>query len=1124
VAGGAGFDTGDDDLSGAPSYPTLPTLSIYDPAGGTDSLAEGGRRPAAREQPPTGLPGYDLLGLIGRGAMGLVYQARHQGLNRLVALKVLRAPLAGGEGRARFRAEAEALARLHHPNIVQVYDAGEHQGQPYFTMEYVRGGSLDRKVRGNPLPAEPAARLVRKLALAMQVAHDSGIVHRDLKPANVLLQDLTAETAEDAEASQRSRGGPPSNPSGPSAVSASSAVNWIPKITDFGLAKHQGEACGQTQDGVLMGTPSYMAPEQADGLTHDVGPAADIWALGAILYELLTGRPPFKGDTVGATLEQVRSLDPVPPRRLQPNCPRDLNTICLKCLEKDPARRYPSAWALAEDLRRYLAGEPTAVRPPGRLVRLLKWSRRHPSQALLTLVLLLAAAGAALAVRWHIDELDRGIHEARSQERKADAAARRSDTKAGCEKWLRQAQQALGRPDPEDWRAGRDLCEQVLDRLSHLETRGDEELTRLRQEAGRLRDEAAGLIRRAEDQARARRDFDTFFRLRDDAFFLLHRDLVGNSDADPADSLRASHNALALFGWPARLPDPEALPDYSRSEREQLRSGLAEVLLLLAEATARSGRPDEALRLLDQAGALVPAGQAARRRARYQALAGEPAAAVPETAPQTALDWFLSGYDRLVQAGDAVGAVRDLGQAIERDRGLFWAYFLRAQAWHRLRQADAARLDLDACTKLRPQFAWSYLQRGFLWGQTGDAAAAERDFARARELARAASDDVALYVLHVNRGVLALSAGSPKDPAGFLRCVAAVRELRHAVAMAGGRYHAYLDLAEAYTRLGWPDGAAAVLDQAVGLAPREPVPYRERAEARLRRGQDRSALADLDEADRMYAARGPSPDADTRARHAEVRRRRAEVLYRLGRHPQAVQACRAALALDGADAHTHHLLGRALLALGSHQEALDALDRCAALSPRPDVEVFLDRARARVGLKQFGVLPEEYTRALAVRASAELYAARGWAWLVAEAQGPARADFQAALRINPDYADARVGLASVLALSGDHRQAAREVDDALRKDRQPSARLLYKAARVFAQAAAAAAASPETNVRNWGPAVYARRSVALLERALQAEPPQRRELFWRLQVAADAALQPVTGTPEFARLAARYGR
>jgi serine/threonine protein kinase/tetratricopeptide (TPR) repeat protein len=340
-------------------YATLPPTSSGQDSAAVEVLKEG----------PT-VPGYHVLGVLGRGGMGVVYKALQTKLGRVVALKmILHAEHAGDQERQRFQGEAEAVARLQRPNIVQIFEVGEQRGLPYFALEFCPGGSLDRKLAGSPLPPREAAQLVQTLALAMQAAHDKGILHRDLKPANVLL-----------------------------------AEDGTPKITDFGLAKKLDEE-GQTHTGAVMGSPPYMAPEQAGGKTKDIGPAVDIYALGAILYELLTGRPPFKGTTVSDTLRQVISDEPVPPRRLQPSVPRDLETICLKCLQKQATRRYDTAQSLADDLDRFRLGEPIRARPISAPERLLRWARRSPRVAALSavvvfLVLLLLVASWAATLSW----------------------------------------------------------------------------------------------------------------------------------------------------------------------------------------------------------------------------------------------------------------------------------------------------------------------------------------------------------------------------------------------------------------------------------------------------------------------------------------------------------------------------------------------------------------------------------------------------------------------------------------------------------------------------------------------------------------------------------------------------
>jgi WD40 repeat protein len=336
------------------------------------------------------VPGYELLEELGRGGMGVVYKARHLGLGRVVALKmVLAGGFAGPEELQRFRTEAEVAARLQHPNLVTVYEVGSFQGWPYFTLEYLDGGSLAARLAGWPLPPREAAELVAVLATAVEYAHGHGIIHRDLKPANILLRRR-------AEA-------PPSKVAAGAAAGEADfrASEYEAKIADFGLAKRMdlgaaptaagaARSAAQTATGAVLGTPSYMAPEQAAAKTREIGPPADVYALGAVLYELLTGRPPFRAAALVDTLIQVIADEPVSVRRLQPQVPRDLETVCLRCLEKQPRRRYASAGELAADLRRFLAGEPVRARPVRLPGRLWKWVRRQPVVAALASAVVLA--------------------------------------------------------------------------------------------------------------------------------------------------------------------------------------------------------------------------------------------------------------------------------------------------------------------------------------------------------------------------------------------------------------------------------------------------------------------------------------------------------------------------------------------------------------------------------------------------------------------------------------------------------------------------------------------------------------------------------------------------------------
>jgi serine/threonine-protein kinase len=385
---------------------------------------------------PAGLPqvpGYEVEAVLGCGGMGVVYKARQHALGRSVALKMLLAgPFAGPQELGRFRRETAALACLRHANIVPVYDAGEVEARPYFAMEFLEGGSLAQKLSGTPQPARQAAALLVTLAEAMQVAHQGGILHRDLKPANILL-----------------------------------TADGTPKIADFGLARRLEGGTGLTQSGVLMGTPNYMAPEQALGQTT-VGPAVDVYALGAILYELLTGRPPFQGETAASTIHQVLTQSPVPPSRLNFKVPRDLETICLKCLQKAPQHRYASAQALADDLRRFGEGRPIRARPVGWGARSWRWGRRNPAAAALVaggLLLVMALVGGGLWSERQLAQRRQEVEADLKEVAEGQEQARWAQARAA----LERAEARLGEGGPGDLRRRLDQSRRDLDLVVRLD-------------------------------------------------------------------------------------------------------------------------------------------------------------------------------------------------------------------------------------------------------------------------------------------------------------------------------------------------------------------------------------------------------------------------------------------------------------------------------------------------------------------------------------------------------------------------------------------------------------------------------------------------------------------------------
>jgi tetratricopeptide (TPR) repeat protein len=378
---------------------------------------------------------YELLRELGRGGMGVVYEARQLSLNRPVALKTIRAAGFASDGeRRRFQNEAEAVAALDHTSIVPIYAVGAHDGQPYFSMKLIGGEGLDRRLDAYRDEPRAAARLVATAAEAVHHAHQRGILHRDLKPANILVDD-----------------------------------HGEPYVTDFGLARRLEGDSGLTQSGAILGTPGYMAPEQAGGQRGEVTTASDVYGLGGVLYALLTGRAPFAGDSVADTLRRVLEQAPEAPRRHNGRVPRDLEVICLKCLEKDPRRRYASAQALADDLRRWLAGEPIAARPVGRAARAWMWARRSPALAgtAVALALALAAGVAGITWKWREAVAQRGLADrarGEAERQRNDAVAAREEAGAINDFLINRL---LAQAQPENNpRAAKVTVEDLLDRAA----------------------------------------------------------------------------------------------------------------------------------------------------------------------------------------------------------------------------------------------------------------------------------------------------------------------------------------------------------------------------------------------------------------------------------------------------------------------------------------------------------------------------------------------------------------------------------------------------------------------------------------------------------------------------------
>jgi serine/threonine protein kinase/tetratricopeptide (TPR) repeat protein len=932
----------------APEAVTLPADGRATPAthAPADQITRGGAEDTgvSRDAATHGAPqrdrkivaGYEILGELGRGAMGVVYKARQLGLNRLVALKMVLAGAHASEGElARFSVEAEAVAGLQHPNIVQIFEVGRHDDLPYFSLEFVDGGSLAHRLEGKPQPPKEAARLMEALARGMACAHQQGVIHRDLKPANVLLTG-----------------------------------DGVPKITDFGLAKRLESDSSQTRTGTLMGTPSYMAPEQAAGRTREVGPLSDQYALGAMLYEMLTGRPPLVGTTIAETLDLVQNKEPLPPSRLQPGVARDLETICLKCLQKEPAKRYDSTEALADDLARFRAGEPIQARPVSRAEQAWRWCKRNPRVAALsgTVLILLVLAGVAVTA----------LVVNRAREREAEARRRDNERKALDET--------------------RDLARQRLDQATQTIKTGDHRRaldllrwsTPLLDSAPDLDDLRTGL----QDLRSQVEVYSEFKRMLDNARF-------------------ASRFGTRRLKEQARQ-DCKDLVELDQELRERTRRGSAglpplnaEQLLLFQEdifeafliaalmendlAQGDAARKEAARRAIDwlnRADAVLPGTRVvyANRAICWGVLGNEEASQADReraraTVPTSAVDHFWHGFAHHLRAneargkGDTKGAQEFYRKEIGEYAALlqlrpdnFWGYFNWANCQAELGNLHDAQVGYTACIRIRPDFPWPYNNRGTIHLRLVENQLAVQDYSAALAL----SDEYA--EAHTNRGL-------------------------------------------AYHRLGQPELALADLDRAVALNPDYAPSYEYRAEVRRGQKQYGQAVEDYARLLGLTADRGP------------VYLKLADVHHDQGRDEAAVDDCTQAVALNPKNAQAIYKRAGFRVVCQDYARAREDYTTVLTLFPTA-LEPRRDRATLYWRyLKEFDLSLDDWEE-LTKRTpnDAEPQWNIGIIHMGRRQYDEALPALEKALELKPDYVGAVWALAEIALWKGDLKEALKVID------------------------------------------------------------------------------------------------
>jgi eukaryotic-like serine/threonine-protein kinase len=1004
--------------------------------------------------------------------MGVVFKARQLGLNRLVALKMIRG---GASARldhvARFRIEAEAVARLRHPNIIQIYEIGEVDSLPFVSLELLEGGSLADRIEDTPQPGRASAELLITLARGMQTAHQAGIIHRDLKPTNVLY-----------------------------------AADGTPKITDFGLAKRLESDDEQTATGQIMGSPSYMAPEQARGHTKNVGAAADIYALGAILYEMLTGRAPFKGESPMETVRQVIDDDPVPPARLVPRVARDLETICLKCLNKEQHKRFDSAGALAEDLVRYLRGEPIKARPTPPWERGAKWARRRPlaatAAALVPLILIFGFAGTLKYQRT----------QAENQRRES---ARTMDKQTRGYEALIAARKLMERNQWTDAKAA------VTHLQGELATESAPSLVELRNEAGRALGQIEQQLAREKTLAADRVRFAEFMHARNRALVHDSRFSGLNLAVTQADTRREALAGLAVFADPnvnaswALGPLPAS---YGQGEQKQITEGCYELLFVLAGVV---DRPDESLGFLEQAARLRPPTKAYHlRRAEILATAGDAGAAkseriaadkVPAT---TALDHFLLGKEQYAH-GDFRAASRHFDSALALQEGHFWARCMFGLCCLRENppQPTVAKVCLSSCIDVEREFAWLYVWRGFASYQLAGEKhrngpsqqqsslqedtnyhfrAAQEDYQHALSLLDQKPDDVLRWATLVNRGQLFIQHEDWDKASDDFQAAIRVND-RHPEAFVG--------LARVYLRQNAPDRAYEQFSRAIAVEPGSPGLYRGRAEISLARKTPASADQARALADLQAAIGLETPGRDVLALDHT---RCAALLHALGRTDEALSACAAALKVRPLHPGANQLQIQILLDLKRYDEVQRSCDVLLARDKSWGA-IYELRGLARTASKDHAGAIEDYTHAISLQPGrALLFVRRGGLYLIDGAARLALHDFDEAVRLDSTDGNALCGRGAARARLGQHREAVVDAENAIALGK-PSARRLYAAAQIYARAAAVAGSDARKSGQDAASIAlnYQDRGAFWLREAIKKLSSTERAAFWRDVVQSD---------------------
>ncbi len=1036
------------------------------------------------------VPGYEILGELGRGGMGVVYRARQLGLNRMVALKMVLNSQASESELERFRLEARSVATAQHPNIVGVFDVGEFNGLPYMALEFVEGGPLDNRLKGEPQDPLFTAKVMEQVCRAMAHAHSLKIIHRDLKPANVLL------TKED-----------------------------LPKVTDFGLAKELDAEDGHTRTGSIMGTPSYMPPEQAEGKAKELTAVADIYSLGAILYEFLTGRPPFKGRTLLETLEHVRKKDPVAPVDLNPTTPIDLQTIALKALEKDPEKRYQTATEMAEDLAAFGRGDPIKARPITRWQKTVKWARRNKALASLAglgaaFLLVLLSGSIALNAAYGAAERNR-----MAVQRQVDGARDQGHNA------LQAARVAIADRKFDD---ARDRLEAGLAAISAASS-GNEEAAR---DLGDLKGDLDSLLVEARQHLATDQLVAEFASAHDSALFA-HVNQVGAEPKALRANIRANVGkafSLVKLDQTAEKPQPVFDQYFRKEEQDRIRARCGELMVILADADFDEGDLQAAKKHLEKGRNLLPIDRLYHQKLAYYLqktdadTSKREAGLARDGKATTAIEWFLIG-DEYFKAKDFSKAADAFQEALVLDPRHFWSqYFLAVTALNR-EQIEAAHSGFMVARSIQPDFPYCDVMLAVCEAKLGDMDEAYRHFERVEPMVGQTN------VFLVNRATVRaeqaqkLLAAKREAEAKALLAQAEI-DLKKAVELAPS-VEGLTNLGTVQQLLGKTAEAQKNLEQAVEKYPKAPAGTWATLAKLLAKnaGQTKDLAIAAAQAFREAADRDPS-----NKKQAEYLLNAGNLLLQVGQVQEGSALVQRASTLDQENPGAHLAQGNVLFVQGmkaprndpngpkAMAQAAEAYRRYLDLetSRKPENLPTLALAWERLGTIQarqgdnVAALASQ-TMALTLDSAApSLRRMRGWN-LMNQWRAAALSDFEEGLKGTPsldDKIDLHLGRGYLLAQKGDIPGALSDLKqiELLSKNNPMN---MLNASTILAQLAG------QQRKAKGGQSEEAKKSVdamaAMISAAMVKIPPMSRPAIWG-RFKADEGFDPVRDMEAFQKL------